>query len=162
MEVLDIMWDHRYLSKSSGSTASAITFPLHDELHAKLSQHPRWEIAVKSLIFCYPKAAFSTFRKVTPIITVHFNHLDPTSVNDSKSEAVLHRFPLPTYPMEIPGDRMFFYEWNPDNLFFQKAIPMPSPPPNVTLEFIYGGGAGIPVEMKNILFSARLVYRRVE
>ena len=160
MEVLDIFWDYRIRSESR--TGHYISYPLHDRLHTKLSQHQHWEVAVKSLIFSYPKSAFSAFRKVTPIISIHFNHLDVTSINDAKSESVLHRFPLPTFPVEMEGDRMHFYEWNPDTLFFMKAITMPSPPPSVTFEFRYGGGPGIPVDMKNILFSIRLVYRKVE
>ena len=160
MEVFDVVWDHRYQADSSKS--GSIVFPLHEELRTKLARHHHWEIAVKSLIFCYPKAAFSALRKITPIVTVHFNHLDPISLNDSHSQAVLHRFPLPTFPIEIQADRMFSYEWSPDNLFFLKAAPMPSPPLYVKFDFVYGGGMGTPVDMKNILFSARLVYRRVD
>ena len=160
MEVFDVLWDHRYQTDSSKS--SSIVFPIHDELRTKLARHQRWEIAVKSLIFCFPKSAFSAFRKTTPIVSVYFNHLDPTPLNDASSQPVLHRFPLPTFTIEVQADRMFFYEWNPENLFFLKAAPMPSPPQNIKFDFMYGGRAEIPVEMKNILFSARLIYRKVE
>ena len=161
-ELLDIFWDYRSggARVSSARDTFEINYPLNHVIMYKLAQHQHWEIGVKSLIFCFPKGKFSAIRHVTPVINVFFNHLAPVAVNDNRSQQLLHRFSLPTFDVEVSAERMFSYQWEPEAPFFQKAITMDSPPTNVVFKLTYGGGAGSLFDLKNVMFSVRLVYRK--
>ena len=163
MEVA-LVWDSRQavdfaarLDVFRGKVSLPINAVLSEKLRGALTAHHRTEVALRQMTFLYPKNRLASQRKSSPLVTLHFNHLEPRAINEYHKQ-MLHVFAVPNVAIDqSAAPKILSYNYEPSHPCY--CLVAKEVPSNFELSFTLGHTLQDPIDLNECCIYLRLHYR---